>query len=65
MGSEGLRCPTCGHTFTWPAQPVAGEGLRELKEAVEQMPTARVISQWDLISRRAVIALIEGAPEHG
>jgi hypothetical protein len=30
-----------------------------LREAISTMPTARVISQWDLVSRKAVLALFD------
>jgi len=30
---------------------------------VETMPTARIISQWDLVSRTAVLRIIEGADD--
>ena len=31
-----------------------------LTAAVEHMPTARIISQWDLVSRKAVLAILRG-----
>lgn len=33
--------------------------VSELRAAVEAMPTARIISQWDLVSRRAVLRFLE------
>jgi hypothetical protein len=33
--------------------------LDRLRDAVGKMATARIISQWDLVSRRAVLALID------
>jgi hypothetical protein len=35
--------------------------LTELRREVDTMPTARVISQWDLISRKAVLERIDAA----
>ena len=39
------------------AEAVAAERAR-ITAAVETMPTARVISQWDLVSRKAVLAIV-------
>jgi hypothetical protein len=38
-------------------QAIAAERAR-LTAAVETMPTARVISQWDLVSRKAILTIV-------
>ena len=45
----------------WVRYDAVRDLVDELTAVVEAMPTARVISQWDLVSRKAVLVLIASA----
>jgi hypothetical protein len=42
----------------WVRYDAVRDLIAALTAAVETMPTARIISQWDVVSRKAVLALI-------